>query len=212
MRAMSRMSLIRPSRCWPALLIELRSCDCSSVSGPSMPFRMTREKPMIEFSGVRSSWLMLARNWLLSRSTSARRSAVWRWSSYSRADCKAEAAAVRMEPERAPCRPGPGRRSGPVRTISTTPSTSPPYISGMAMIRAGGRRALRAAAQSSRALALLDDYPADPAGVGGRKPWPIAGQALPVGRGLGSATAMRPAARRCCCWRTPSAAVTTPSG
>ena len=35
-----------------------------------MPFRMTREKPMMELSGVRSSWLMLARNWLLRRSTS----------------------------------------------------------------------------------------------------------------------------------------------
>ena len=48
----------------------VRSCRCRSVIGPSMPFRMTREKPMIEFSGVRSSWLMFARNWVFTRSIS----------------------------------------------------------------------------------------------------------------------------------------------
>ncbi len=72
----SRISLMRPSRCCPLLKIAVRSVSCISVRGPSIPLRMTREKPMIELSGVRSSWDILARNCVLSLSISRRRWAV----------------------------------------------------------------------------------------------------------------------------------------
>ena len=76
----SRMSLISCSR-WRA---PFRTCPtkrcCLSVRSPAVFSAKRSEKPMIAFSGVRSSWLILARNWLFSwvaRSTSR----FWRSSS-----------------------------------------------------------------------------------------------------------------------------------
>ena len=62
----SRMSLIKPSRClplvviWPTNRLRVASSNCPSLASLS-----SSEKPMIELSGVRSSWLMLARKTLL---------------------------------------------------------------------------------------------------------------------------------------------------
>ena len=55
------------SRWLPLLWTERIYVSCRSVSSPSSRFSSTFEKPMIELSGVRSSWDMLARNWDLSR-------------------------------------------------------------------------------------------------------------------------------------------------
>ena len=59
------------SRYWPLWWMSLQySRYLSAPSGPNMPDSMISEKPMMALSGVRSSWLMLARNfdlaWLAS--------------------------------------------------------------------------------------------------------------------------------------------------
>ena len=60
------MSLISPSRCWPLLLIVFRnSVRVSSPKCPSPSSISSSLKPRMALSGVRSSWLMLARNSLL---------------------------------------------------------------------------------------------------------------------------------------------------
>ena len=49
-------------RCLPLSQMSLRYASWSGVSGPAVPSRMTSEKPMIELSGVLSSWVMFDRN------------------------------------------------------------------------------------------------------------------------------------------------------
>src|SRR3546814_3771990 len=65
----SRMSLMIDSR-WLALrrMSSEYSRYCGFPSGPKRPCSMISEKPMMAFSGVRSSWLMLARKADLARS------------------------------------------------------------------------------------------------------------------------------------------------
>src|SRR4051812_36123948 len=58
----SRMSLMRPSRCLPAALTRWRSgMNASSPTSSASSWSISLY-PMIAFSGVRSSWDMLARN------------------------------------------------------------------------------------------------------------------------------------------------------
>ncbi len=72
---MSRMSLITPSRCWPLpLMSRAYSSYFGEPSGPNSPFSRISEKPMIAFSGVRSSCDMLARNSDLVRLAASARS------------------------------------------------------------------------------------------------------------------------------------------
>ncbi len=52
---MSSTLLISSNRCLPPLKMASRSSRCGSVSGPSISFNITPEKPMIALSGVRSS-------------------------------------------------------------------------------------------------------------------------------------------------------------
>ncbi|EKD35500.1 MAG: hypothetical protein ACD_75C01885G0001 [uncultured bacterium] len=67
---MSRTSLIRASR-WRELFCTMLIClCCSSLRGPASPCSMMPVKPMIELSGVRSSWDMVARKADLIRSAS----------------------------------------------------------------------------------------------------------------------------------------------
>ena len=62
----SRMSLIRVRRCLPLVRIWPRNLVRVAWSNwPSRASVRSSEKPMIALSGVRSSWLMLARNTLL---------------------------------------------------------------------------------------------------------------------------------------------------
>ena len=68
---MSRTSLITSSRYWPLWwMSEQYSRYLSVPRGPNMPAAMISENPIIALSGVRSSWLILARNfdfaWLAS--------------------------------------------------------------------------------------------------------------------------------------------------
>ena len=68
---MSRMSLMTSSRYSPLRWMSRQySTYLSEPSAPNMPDSMISEKPMMALSGVRSSWLMLARNfdlaWLAS--------------------------------------------------------------------------------------------------------------------------------------------------
>ena len=66
--AMSRTPLISCSRYSPLVLIfSRRSFWCSFRGWISVRSRSPSEKPITAFSGVRSSWLMLARNSLLAR-------------------------------------------------------------------------------------------------------------------------------------------------
>ena len=58
----SRTSLISESRWFPEEMMSSRYSACFSFTGPTISSRNTCEKPMIAFSGVRSSWDMLARN------------------------------------------------------------------------------------------------------------------------------------------------------
>jgi hypothetical protein len=64
MRAMSRTSLIRSSKCSPALRIWSTDSTCGSLSSSIC---MTWANPRTALSGVRSSWLMRDRNSLLAR-------------------------------------------------------------------------------------------------------------------------------------------------
>ena len=60
---MSRMSLMTSSRYWPLWWMSRQYSRYLSVpSGPNIPDSMISEKPMMALSGVRSSWLILARN------------------------------------------------------------------------------------------------------------------------------------------------------
>src|SRR5258705_9690148 len=58
----SRMSLMRDSRCRPDSRMSCRYSVCFSLMAPNIPWASTSENPMTALSGVRSSWLMLARN------------------------------------------------------------------------------------------------------------------------------------------------------
>ena len=60
---MSRISLIRLSRCWLDRLIFLRHSATRTRSSSRVD--AIAAIPMIAFIGVRISWLMLERNWLL---------------------------------------------------------------------------------------------------------------------------------------------------
>ena len=73
------MSLIIPRSILPEdwMLVAYRRCRSLSCSLPAR----TSEKPMIEFSGVRSSWLIVARKSLLSRFISKRARLAWASSS-----------------------------------------------------------------------------------------------------------------------------------
>ncbi|MNS36239.1 hypothetical protein D3C72_684260 [compost metagenome] len=63
----SNTSLISSSR-WRALRkTRSRPWRCLALTSPRLPFMTSSVKPRIEFMGVRSSWLMLARNSLFSR-------------------------------------------------------------------------------------------------------------------------------------------------
>ena len=67
MRDMSRMSLMTERRYSPLVRISLQySSYLPEPSEPKMPL-ITSAKPMIALSGVRSSWLILARNSDLAR-------------------------------------------------------------------------------------------------------------------------------------------------
>src|SRR4051812_895001 len=63
----SRMSLMSESRCFPEERMSSRYSFCFSFTSPKMPCDSTSENPMTALSGVRSSWLMFARNSLLWR-------------------------------------------------------------------------------------------------------------------------------------------------
>ena len=63
MRASDRMSLITPRRCVPEFRMSAEySLYLGIACGPNRSPAMISEKPMIAFSGVRSSWLILAMN------------------------------------------------------------------------------------------------------------------------------------------------------
>ena len=63
----SRIPLISSSRWRPLRRIASRNSRCCPLTGPMPPESRRSENPMMALSGVRSSWLMLARNSLLSR-------------------------------------------------------------------------------------------------------------------------------------------------
>ena len=73
MRDTSSRSLISASRCCPDPCTNASWRCCSSFNGPASPPCSTVVKPRIEFSGVRSSWLIVARNSDLRRSSSRSR-------------------------------------------------------------------------------------------------------------------------------------------
>ena len=66
----SSMSLIKPSRCFPLRLIFSEKFNSFFPSTSPVFFRSMPEKPIMEFSGVLSSWLILATNSLRCRSAS----------------------------------------------------------------------------------------------------------------------------------------------
>ena len=77
----SRMSLIRERRCRPEDRMSCRYSACFSFTSPNIRSASTSEKPRIAFSGVRSSWDMLARNsdlWRLAASSCRLLSAISR--------------------------------------------------------------------------------------------------------------------------------------
>ena len=75
MRERSRMSLSNCSSECAELSMSVSQPDCSAFSGESISMRVS---PMSAFSGVRTSWLMLARNSLLARlACSASSRACW---------------------------------------------------------------------------------------------------------------------------------------
>src|SRR4029450_1396278 len=69
----SRMSLIRDKRCCPEAWMSFEYSSCFSFSSPNIRSPRTSEKPMMAFSGVRSSCDMLAKNsdlcWLATASS-----------------------------------------------------------------------------------------------------------------------------------------------
>ena len=75
------MSLIRERRCRPEDRMSCRYSACFSFTSPNIRSASTSEKPRIAFSGVRSSWDMLARNsdlWRLAASSCRLLSAISR--------------------------------------------------------------------------------------------------------------------------------------
>src|SRR5258705_6311441 len=58
----SRMSLMRERGCRPDSKMSCRYSVCFSLISPNIPSARTSENPMMALRGVRSSWLMLARN------------------------------------------------------------------------------------------------------------------------------------------------------
>ncbi|MNS81298.1 hypothetical protein D3C72_1150090 [compost metagenome] len=93
MRLTSSTSLIRASRCPPAVWIDSAYSAYRSGTGPNRRWRMMSEKPITAFRGVRSSWLMWARKRDLPAfwaSASARAAS----SSASRACCKVASSAT----------------------------------------------------------------------------------------------------------------------
>ena len=75
------MSLIRERRCRPEDRMSWRYSACFSFTSPNIRSASTSEKPRIAFSGVRSSWDMLARNsdlWRLAASSCRLLSAISR--------------------------------------------------------------------------------------------------------------------------------------
>ena len=66
---MSRMPLMSSSRCAAAFVDQAANIRDSAAlpTGPNISCVITSEKPMIAFSGVRSSWLILARKLDLAR-------------------------------------------------------------------------------------------------------------------------------------------------
>ena len=56
------MSLISASRWLPEVMMSSRYSSCFALTSPNILSRSTCEKPMIAFSGVRSSCDMFARN------------------------------------------------------------------------------------------------------------------------------------------------------
>ena len=83
MRATSRMMLISPSRWRPASLICVANSATRARVGLPASCSSASEKPITAFSGVRSSWLIVARKrdlaWFAASAASfARRSSSWR--------------------------------------------------------------------------------------------------------------------------------------
>ena len=73
----SRTSLISASRWLPELRMSSRYSSCFSFTSPNIRSRSTCEKPMIAFSGVRSSCDMFARNSDLCRLTASSSRLFW---------------------------------------------------------------------------------------------------------------------------------------
>ena len=69
--SMSRMSLIRSSRRWPLRSATAVSSPTSLSTSPITPQLMSCSEPMIEVSGVRSSWLRVEVNSFFMRSASS---------------------------------------------------------------------------------------------------------------------------------------------
>src|ERR1017187_6611379 len=67
----SRISLIRMSRCLPLAWMRSKKLRSAGRRLADLFFNRMPAKPMTELSGVRNSWLMLARNWLLVRLASS---------------------------------------------------------------------------------------------------------------------------------------------
>ena len=81
------MSLISESRWRPDERMSCRYSACLSLSSPNIRSSSASEKPMTAFSGVRSSWDILARNSLLWRlaisSSSVRARSSWNSRTFS---------------------------------------------------------------------------------------------------------------------------------
>ena len=58
----SKMSLMSDNRCWPLVKMSPVYSRWLSVMSPTRPSLRASENPMMALSGVRSSWLMVARN------------------------------------------------------------------------------------------------------------------------------------------------------
>ena len=91
----SRMSLISASRSRPAEEIVWANLTCSAVRLPSLLSASSLARIRAEFSGVRSSWLMLARNSLLywlARSSSSALAVSVAWAVSSESFCSSSCA------------------------------------------------------------------------------------------------------------------------
>ncbi len=83
--ARSRMSLMSWSRWRPLVRMLLLYLSWRSFRSPKVLSERISEKPMMALRGVRNSWLMLARNWLLARLADSAASFVcWRAASARR--------------------------------------------------------------------------------------------------------------------------------